>query len=667
MLDLRLGKIYSDPDKAKELIKNIRENAGSCDEVWLATLYGFPKLMEHREHAQRLMTIRDCFLNNGIDVSLQYSNTLGHGQFHSATNDYSGLVYVGDNTERMVDANGTIADYCFCFYGENFRNYIEEVARIYAVLNPKCLWVDDDLRALNHFPVEHSCFCDNCIKRFNDKYNTSFTREELHREINYGDVIWRERYIEQNRQGFYELAAIITRATMEISPNTQMGYQYGRFFNYLGNDYEYVFKGMYDESKKTVKSRPGGGFYNDKNPSDMLIKAMEISSANSVLPEYVSHSCPEIESTPDVFFGKSLEGNCKEATLYLAYGCNGLTFAALNAGYETDKYNERLLKWLSIYRPYWDKLIEYGEGTHFGAMSVYLPEKSYMKPLKEDEEAFSWKKIIGVNKTGMIKIGMPLSCEQKGAKVFLLYPETVDYMTDDDIAELIKKPVVTDTRALKRLIERGFGKCFGADVREVKADSAREYFTNHSINKGYEGLSWKASLFVDFSWKGADLIADNDGKTEFIGEYRDIFGGHTYGYVNAIVNTYDTDATVQSKWAVFGYSLWEDIVSSAKRNQIQRAADYICGYTLPAYLSSPEQVAVVPRVNDKEETKCVTLMNISIGSTDELELIIRNPASENFTLTGIGKNEKLSYKKIKNDYVVKLPYLNPWEIVTVFC
>ena len=37
--------------------------------------------------------------------------------------DCTGLVYEGSNVEKMVDANGTVADYAFCWRGKNFRDY----------------------------------------------------------------------------------------------------------------------------------------------------------------------------------------------------------------------------------------------------------------------------------------------------------------------------------------------------------------------------------------------------------------------------------------------------------------------------------------------------------------------------------------------------------------
>ncbi len=668
MLDLRLGNYQI--DNAEKLIEKVKKNPGSCDEVWLNSQAGYPKMEVHKEFAEKMKKTAELFSKNGIKVSIQISNTLGHSDLHGKTQDFSGLVYPGSSVEKMVGPNGVKAEYCFCYYGETFRKYIEEMVRIYAAVKAECVWVDDDFRAMHHFPAEYSCYCDDCIARFNKQYNTSFTREELVNEINYGDIIWRERYIEYLKKGISELSAIITKAVMEISPDSQMGYQYGRFFNYLGNDYTYVLESMYKESGKPVKTRPGGGFYDDKNPDEMLIKLMEIDCANAVVPDYVSHCCPEIESTPDVFFGKSLEGNCKEATLYLAYGNNGLTFAALNKEFEIDNYDSTLLKWLSKYRPYWDKLIKHNKGTTFGGVGIYESMDSYKKTLKKDDKPFSWVDIVGKRRLELMKIGVPISRSKKNVSAYVLYPEAVNYMTDNDIFELLKKPVITDAYAVHQLSERGFGKYFGAVVEPNEIDAAREYFNSHSINGEYAGIAWKASSYANNNAHiHAYTIKGCDGKTEPIGEYRDVFDKDIcYGNVNAIVRTYDENKNEASKWAVFGYSLWQDIISSVKRNQILNAIDYICDNKLPAKLISAEQVAVIPRKDNDGKTVMVSLQSVSIGTTQEMKLIIRNPKSENFVLTNEDINsEELSFEKCGDDYIVKLPPLSPWDIYTVFC
>ena len=53
MLTQRLGsETQKDPAFLAELIAAIQAHPGSCDEVWLATDYGFPSMETHRASAE---------------------------------------------------------------------------------------------------------------------------------------------------------------------------------------------------------------------------------------------------------------------------------------------------------------------------------------------------------------------------------------------------------------------------------------------------------------------------------------------------------------------------------------------------------------------------------------------------------------------------------------
>lgn len=102
MLTQRLGSSTQKDDAfIDSLLTAIEEHPGSCDEVWLASDYGFPPLEKHRASAEKLKKIAEKFRQKEIRVSLQISNTIGHGQYMSAR-DCSGLVYEGSPVEKMV-------------------------------------------------------------------------------------------------------------------------------------------------------------------------------------------------------------------------------------------------------------------------------------------------------------------------------------------------------------------------------------------------------------------------------------------------------------------------------------------------------------------------------------------------------------------------------------
>ena len=376
MLTQRLGsETQKDPAFLAELIAAIQAHPGSCDEVWLATDYGFPSMETHRASAEALGKIAEKFRAIGVRVSLQLSNSLGHGQYMSAR-DCSGLVYEGSPAENMVGHRGERADYCFCWRGAHVREYVRQELSLYAAaVQPDTVWIDDDLRATNHFPVEYGCFCETCLAQFCARYGVEISREALVRAINRGEAVWRARWVEFVREGLRDFTDEMARAIHAVSPDSAIGLQGCAHGAYTGYGYDFLYSAMREATGKPPKSRPGGGAYNDHNPLAFLEKAVLLNWQNEMLPAYVREIRPEIENLPDVPYGKSIPGTILETTLYLACGANAMSYAMLMNDYEPMAWHAQMLAGFARHRPYWQALAAANEGT---AQGGFRPLKNIM-------------------------------------------------------------------------------------------------------------------------------------------------------------------------------------------------------------------------------------------------------------------------------------------------
>ena len=166
LLSNRLGSSTQKNDEfIVSMLEEIKKHPGSIDEVWFATDYGFPPLSVHKAAAEKLAETATIIREAGIRVSLQLSNSLGHGEYMAAQNN-AGLVYDGSPVENVVGPDGTKAKYCFCWRGIHLIDYVKQELALYSsALHPDVVWVDDDLRPNNHSPVNLGCFCDDCIKK----------------------------------------------------------------------------------------------------------------------------------------------------------------------------------------------------------------------------------------------------------------------------------------------------------------------------------------------------------------------------------------------------------------------------------------------------------------------------------------------------------------------
>lgn len=640
MINIRLGKHHNHPEHSIRLLEEIKKNPGCCDRVWFSSEYGFPLLETHEKAAELIRETAELYHKAGITVDLQISNTIGHGEYMKSR-DNSGIKAYG--LEYMVGHDGAMSTYCFCWNGQNFRRYTEQVIKIYAALQPDTIWIDDDMRPDNHAPVKTGCFCDECIKSFNRLYGSVYTRKELVDEICTGERVWRERWVNFVRKGIEELSKLLTDAALSVAPDTRMAIQYGLSSNAHGGDIKYILDPM-NAAKRPPASRAGGGAYHDKEPYDILRKSILISLAHERLPDHVEYRVPEIENTPYVVFGKSNYGTMLESSIALAYGDTGLSYASMMTNFEYNEFFSEQLYELGRHRTYWQRLIDVNRCTYSG--NIGIVSGGYMQ--KDDpERSFDFGNIPSLAGSTLTMIGFAESHESSHAPVFSLMNEVVDTMTDREIEGLFDRPIITDAIAIEKLIERSFGARLPITVSKIQPLSCREHLSN--------GFTWAQSCFGRKVYPPYIL----NGDCEALGTLNDGLTGEEYGVSVGIIKVGDV------RWAVFGYSLWNDIVSGPKRDQIIRAINSIG--KLPAYVCTHAQVTAVCRVTGECKTAAVSVVNISISPTPPLQVRIHRPAGKKFVFENADTRVVLPAVFEREDALVTMPgFVRGWDIATIF-
>lgn len=677
MLSQRLGSdTQKDPHFIDEFITAVQKHPGCCDEVWLATVYGFPPLSVHESSAENLLYAAEKLRKIGMRVSLQLSNSIGHGQYMSAR-DCSGLVYEGSPVEHMVGSDGTVAQYCFCWHGKHFRKYTLAEIRMYAEkIQPWCVWVDDDMRPNNHNPVSYGCFCDDCMCRFNERYGSHFTREELVQEISFGDPVWRKRHIDFIRDGLYDFCLALGQTIHEVSPESRMGYQGCANGGYSGFGYAFLYDAMRKATGKTPLSRPGGGAYNDHNPENFLWKGENLTYQNFMLPDYVTDRRPEIESLPDVVYGKSIGGTCFETTYYLALGNTAMSYAMLMNDYEPMTWHEQMLAAFADHRPYWEKLANLNMNTEPDGWNLALSKKAYLQttdhPLGYAAEFYN-----DAHEMRCVGIPMMMHPHPGDGVIYWLTENNAKVMTEDEIDALMHCPVVACGGAISVLNARGFD--LPLSVEPLDASRLGVRYTDVQVNEGFAHRSWFGQ-FLDAS--GYRLLSKNDAIFLPLGEYiATISAGDTESApvyrANAGTAKYRltgdvSDGIVRTKygarWAVFGFDCGRRIISTEKRTQYLRAAQFISGKIPSATLVTPIQAIVLPRVTKDGKLAACSVTNCTVADSGALVVQIHNPIGRRATYMGqyISETEVELREIGENLYEAFLPNVRPWSVGTLF-
>lgn len=672
MITYRLGFYQTETARAHELIEAIKCHPGCCDTVWLTSMGYYPSLERHVAYADAWVPIADEFRDAGLEVSMQIANTVGHGDWEQLAPERKDPFILGmlpDGSEEppyLVGPDGKENVSCFCWRSRQLRDYLTEVIKIYAArIRPTRLWFDDDLRAHNHSPNMYGCYCTRCIKEFNRRKGTRYTREELVQKIHTEDVSLRRDYLDFIREGLYAFTYALANACLEVSPTTRFGLEYEHLHSYLGASDEHILGALHDVSGREVHTRPGASHYNDKSPWGQYEKALCLSAANSLLPSYVTECVAEIEDLPGVAFGKSIEGIVTEGTLDLAFGCTGLTFTDVQSCHEPIRYYERIFARIAESRPYWERLSDLSRRHRRGGVSIHWGETPHLMPPDPGAPLIFWDKILEDRDLNLLRLGVPLTYEQDTA-VCLLHHSTVDAMTDRDVELLLTRPVITDGESVARLCERGFAAHFALTPTPI-GNLSEEHFTESAVNACHADAFYNENPYASVPMQR--YVFDRlDERTEVLGNaFEDHFltDGDELGPCTVLTEIQGTPVA-GVRWAIFGYSIWNDIVSAAKRDQILGALDAIA--VMPARLRSTDPMVLIPSVDAEGRTVAVTLSAASQSGSGETYLLVRRPRGNAITLMGV-RNRTVPFvaeESGKEELHIRIAPLLPYETVTLF-
>jgi len=203
------------------------------------------------------------------------------------------------------------------------------------------------------------------------------------------------------------------------------------------------------------------------------------------------------------------------------------------------------------------------------------------------------------------------------------------------------------------LQERNLGFDPGVRATFMPDTGAIEILTNDALNSTYKGVNWYQfdNSFYKLSFSGTHRV---------LGEMKSVTG-ELLGCSTAVFEN-----ELGGRVGVLGFNGFQNILSSAKRMQLLKMADWLSKDELPAILETSEQVVVCPRM-DKSfgKLRCVTLLNASIGETQPLSLRLRHTQSDSALMySAEGKWEaRLKTHRENSDLMVNVPSISPWGIV----
>lgn len=453
---IRLWEAYHMNDTLKDqLLDAFRKYPGAVDEVWFYGSDTWPSdftLIEKK--AAKMGQVADEMRALGIIPSLQLIS-LGHPDGLIATSEKNKLGF-----RPAVGHDGVATAGQTCPRDTAFQN---EWARRYAIysaaVQPDNVMIDDDLRLTQHRPAEHICFCDECIRQFNEQYGHSYTREALWAAMETGASGIRSQWVEFSQESLAQFARRIAEEVHKVAPNAHMGLQHVAFHEMKmeGWDWNKIFAAMREATGNTTASRPGHGVYNDHAPRELIGKSYGISRQIARLDSKQHIIFPEMEGYYHRATGKSPQGLATETLLHLSMGADAMSYSIIASASEPMQwYADNYFKYLDRYHNLYCGYVTHNHETDGAGIDDYI------SPSLLEIDRPGWENSTsGSTSYTLSALGIPFTPEQKHCSATLLDALSIQAMSREEMETLLDKAgVVMDSNGWTELTARGLEDLF---------------------------------------------------------------------------------------------------------------------------------------------------------------------------------------------------------------
>ena len=512
----------------------------------------------------------------------------------------------------MIGKDGRQSHSCLCPASAAFREYICEKYRILAACQPDFIWVDDDFR-INHHGVAGPCFCQECLRQFNQRNHSTFTRESLLAALDQSQdtaAAW------QTFQGnlYTTLAQDLRQAVHSVNPKIELGLMTGlvssrnpEWFTALG----------------AVRGRPGGGFYQDTVPMEAMRKGLETAVQLANYPASVRDRQYEHEDFPYQQLGKSLCMAMLEDCVNLVWGCNGIAF---NSMFRHD--NPRLLASIRHNQAAWREVTRLNTGME--SAGVWCNDRDVAFRLQE--------------------IGLPITFQPETAAAAVITGSPP--LPQEEWCRILSRAAFIDAPTLIGLQQLGLADLCGATVEKCWPNGTLEAFTDHLLNGPYAG--WRRDVFVSFRpqfCSDAYTLKMAPG-TESLCELQNVLQQPLGSAMTACSNN------LGGRVVVSGYFFPHFLLFSEKRQQLLNVFDWLTQPRLPRIDLNHK---IMPILRRRGSDFLLFLLNASFDASGEFTVQLRQTVTALEQILPDGSRAELPCRQADSGSIVTCPSLPPWQ------
>ena len=604
-------------------IKQQYENGVATCALFSMTLSpeGSTPLVRVRRMCETYKQFRQKLTGMGLKCGVLIQASIGHGRAFDVRDEgfpYQKYVAVSDGKPRYVA----------CPYGTDFQNYIYETARLIAQCGADAFMVDDDFRMIAR--DGRGCVCPLHLKKFNELAGTDWTEEQLRAYIysdDHGETEYTKIFEYIQKESLVESAKAIRAGFDSVDPKIQGSY------TCVDQEMQFapeIAKILAGEGNPTIV-RIGNGYYTAEGARGIVNSFYRAAMQAEKLKDKVDILQAETDTCPHNRYSTGAMTLHSHFTGSLLEGVRGAKqWITRLAAYEPES-GKAYRKGLGKYRGFYEAIAELVPELKWRGCRIPVAKEARLTT--GSNWGYQIDKNCGWSRCVLDRYGLPMYFSSDNGGVLCLEGDADIVLTDAQLMEAFRGPVMVASNTARRLIDRGFGAYLGVDVQEITGSSPSGDIV--SVNGNNAGVQQQCKKLVPLS---DDVIEDStvihvDSKLE----KKKLFPGTTV-YKNDLGGTSIVfSGTPEAK---FHYSQFS-FLNYSRKQQIIRLLDMVG--QLPVYYPHDEEVYM--KVADMPGGGYFCAMfNIGFDPIEDVQLMCKEPVSEVQMLMPDGSRKALEFQ-----------------------
>lgn len=522
-----------------------------------------------------------------------------------------------------------------CPLDKGFHDYIYNVMRTIAKQNPACIMVDDDFRTI-WFKGE-GCSCPLHMERFNKAAGTSLTDRELWQIVNSNNENrkkYTDLFIKEQEKSLVECAKIMRSAVDSVNPSLPMSYCC------CGNNAEFAAEiaTVLAGENNPITVRINNGNYTPAGARFFSRVFHRAATQIEKLRGKVDVILAETDTCPQNRYSTGAMSLHTHFTGTILEGANGAKHWITRLITHEPESGRAYRRVLGKYNGFYEKLAEITPTLDWLGARIFIPSTPDFTYGRVKEEWDGWSFCV------LERLGLPMYFSSKESGALFLEGDADTRLSDSEILSLLGGTVVLASDTAKNLIDRGFGKHLGVDIREWHGKTPTKELI--CINGAYAKVQMKSKEIVPMQ-NGVEVsswaLNSFDGETsEKLFPASTVYKNELGGTVVVFSGTPVSEFNLVEAFSFLTYSRKLQLIDILKKSG-----------NLPVYFPSDEDV-YLKAAKTKDQRLFVALFNIGLDPIENVELVFENEPSKITCLTPDGNEKEVAFTKNGSTYTLDI-------------